>query len=263
MAAHPLDRTDGPLLVAVEDGVAVLTLHRPAKRNALDGELVGRLTEAVRALDDADDVAAIVLTGTDPAFCAGVDLAALAAGDTALVLPRGQRGPFPPRTTPLIGAVNGPAVTGGLELALACDWLVASERASFADTHARVGVMPGWGMSVLLPQAVGVRRAREMSLTGNYVDARTALVWGLVDRVVAHDQVVPTARRMAADVASNQPAAVRSLLALYDETAAGSLDEAWDAEGRRSREWARTQLDPARIDAVRGEVIARGRAQQR
>src|SRR5215470_4452958 len=113
------------------------------------------------------------------------------------------RGALPPRTKPLIGAVNGVAVTGGLEVALNCDFLVASDRARFADTHARVGVMPGWGLTVLLPQRIGVARAREMSLTGNYVDATTALQWGLVNHVVPHDQLLPFARGLGADIVSN------------------------------------------------------------
>ena len=245
------------------DGVRLLTINRPQARNSLAVELIHALSASLREADADPAVRAIVLTGADPAFCAGVDLGDLAGGDTALVLPRDQRGPLPPRSTPLIGAVNGPAVTGGLELALACDLLIASERASFADTHARVGVMPGWGLSVLLPQAVGLRRAREMSLTGNYVDAATALAWGLVNHVVGHDELVPAAVALAADVAANDPAAVASLLALYDETAATTVDEAWDLEGRRCRDWARTRLDPERIGAVRQAVVDRGRAQQR
>ena len=96
-----------------------------------------------------------------------------------------------PTSKPIIGAVNGVAVTGGLELVLNCDFLVASERARFADTHARVGVHPLWGLTVLLPQAIGIRRAREMSATGNYVDARLALEWGLVNWVHPDDRLIP------------------------------------------------------------------------
>src|SRR5690606_11806556 len=129
----------------------------------LDGDLLRALPEALRGLDADREVGAIVLTGRDPAFCAGLDLGALASGTLDFRPEPGQRGPFPAMATPVIGAVNGPAVTGGLELALNCDFLVASERARFADTHARVGVMPDWGLSVLLPRAVGIRRARMMS----------------------------------------------------------------------------------------------------
>src|SRR4029077_8049205 len=109
------------------------------------------------------------------------------------------RGPFPAHTKLLIGAINGPAITGGFEVALNCDFLIASDRARFADTHARVGVMPGWGLTVLLAQRIGVARAKQMSVTGNYVDAQTAYEWGLVNHVVAHDELLPFCRTLAAD----------------------------------------------------------------
>ncbi len=245
----------------VHGHVALLTMHRPEARNALNGELLGALTAAVADLDADDGVHAIVLTGADPAFCAGVDLRELGSGATDLVLPRSQRGPFPTRTTPLIGAVNGAAVTGGLELTLACDWLIASERARFADTHARVGVMPGWGLTVLLPEAIGLRRAREMSATGNFVDADTALGWGLVNHVVAHDDLLDTALAVAADVASNDRPGVARMLQTYEEGALLAGDEAWALEARVARSWAREQLDPATVAARREAIIARGRSQ--
>jgi enoyl-CoA hydratase len=112
---------------------------------------------------------------------------------------------------PVIGAINGVAITGGFELALACDFLVASERARFADTHARVGIMPGWGLTVLLPEAVGVRRAKELSVTGNFLDADTALAWGLVNHVVPHDELLPFARKLATDIAGVDPPAVQRM----------------------------------------------------
>jgi len=152
------------LLVDVADRVAVVTLNRPERRNALNAALYRQIPETLAALDGDDAVEVMILTGTDPAFCAGVDLKEF--GDAPA--PRAHastgrtpwRGSLPPLATPLLGAVNGACVTGGLELALACDFLVASERACFGDTHARVGVMPGDGMTVRLPAAVGVRRAK-------------------------------------------------------------------------------------------------------
>ena len=153
--------------------------------------------------------------------------------------PLDRRGPFQPRTKPLIGAINGVAVTGGFELALACDFLIASDRARFADTHSRVGIQPGWGLTVLLTEAVGVRRARELSATGNFLDAPTALTWGLVNHDVAHDELLPYCRQLAADIVSNDQAGVRQILATY---AAGSLVTAeawWDLEVRAAREWVR------------------------
>ena len=245
----------------VHGHVAVLTMHRPETRNALNRELLGALTAAVAELDADDGIHAMVLTGADPAFCAGVDLRELGSGGTDLVLPRSQRGPFPARSTPLIGAVNGAAVTGGLELALACDWLVASDRARFADTHARVGVMPGWGLTVLLPQAVGIRRAREMSTTGNFVDATTALTWGLVNRVVPHGELLDVALALATDVASNDRPGVARMLQTYEEGVLLTGDEAWALEARVATDWARHQLDPATVSARREAVIARGRTQ--
>ena len=164
---------DSLVLLDVREGVALMTLNRPEARNALSPELVARLQATCVECDERDDVAVMVLTGADPAFCGGIDLKRLAAGTSSAIGLIGN-GPFPPHRKPIIGAVNGVAVTGGLELALACDFLIASDRARFADTHARVGVMPGWGLTVELPRAVGLRRARQMSLTGNYLDAPTA-----------------------------------------------------------------------------------------
>jgi enoyl-CoA hydratase len=258
-------RHEGVIRAEVADGVAVVTLNRPDQRNALNRELQASISRVLTDLDAADDVDAIVLTGADPAFCAGVDLKELgsgAGGDSAgLVLPKGQRGPFPAHTTPIIGAVNGVAITGGLEIALACDLLVASDRARFADTHARVGVMPGWGLTVLLPQAVGIRRAREMSITGNFVDAPTALTWGLVNHVVPHDDLLGFARQLATDVVGVPRDGVRRMLETYRETADVTLAEGWQIEGRVSREWLAGGLDSAEVEARRQAIVDRGRTQ--
>ena len=156
----------------------------------------------------------------------------------------GARGPFPKVSKPLIGAVNGVAVTGGLELALNCDFLVASEHAKFGDTHARVGVMPGWGMTVLLPQAIGVRRAREMSFTGNFLGAEEALQFGLVNHVVPHEELLPFTRALAADIVGNEADAVRQIRATY--AAIAHDDDAWEKEARDSRAWQRTMFSAER-----------------
>ncbi len=249
-------------------GTATITLHRPGSRNALSTALRKALWQAARDLDADPDVAAIVLTGADPAFCAGLDLKELAATGGAALAETGAagdtsstRGPVPPMTTPLIGAVNGVAITGGFEVALACDFLIASERAAFADTHARVGIMPGWGLTVLLPEAVGYRRAKQLSSTGNFLDAETALSWGLVNEVVPHDDLLPRARALAADVASNDGAAVARILRTYDEGILVDRAEAWAIEGRVAGEWQRSGRDGAEIEARRRAVTERGRTQ--
>ncbi|HMA48071.1 MAG TPA: enoyl-CoA hydratase, partial [Frankiaceae bacterium] len=214
-------------LVRVETGglVATVTLDRPAARNALSAALLDQLTAAFDALRDDPGVRAVVLTGADPAFCAGVDLKEVAAG---------PRRPFSSAPIdaiteagkPVIGAVNGPAVTGGLELALACDLRIASERARFADTHARVGVAPAWGMSWRLPHAVGYAWARQMSFTGNYVDAELALRLGLVNEVVPHERLLPRALELAGDMATVDPADLAVLREMYARCEQGTAAEA-------------------------------------
>jgi enoyl-CoA hydratase len=260
---------DDLVLVSVAERVATMTLNRPAQRNALSRALQRRIPEVVAQLEADDEVDVVILTGADPAFCAGVDLKELgsstATGDEAadLVAPKRTRGPLPDHAKPIIGAINGVAVTGGLELALACDFLVASDRARFADTHSRVGVMPGWGLTILLPEAVGVRRAREMSTTGNYIDATTAADWGLVNHVVAHDDLLAFCRGLAADIVSNDQAGLRQMLETYRRGTATTADEAWTIEADVSRAWARDQLDPAEVEARRQAIVDRGRGQQR
>lgn len=256
------------LLVEVADHVATVTLNRPDARNALNRELRKAIPTALLELDERDDVAAIVLTGADPAFCAGLDLKELAAGGDALAemgagdAPRRARpGPFPEMATPVIGAVNGVAITGGFELALACDFLIASDRARFADTHARVGIMPGWGLTVLLPEAVGFRRAKQLSTTGNFLDAPTALAWGLVNEVVPHEELLPRCRQLGRDIATVERRAVRRMLQTYDEGALRDGTGAWAAEAEAAAEWLGDGLDAGVLEASRQAVVARGRTQ--
>jgi enoyl-CoA hydratase len=252
--------TDPVLLTDVRDGVAVVTMNRPEVRNALNHELRRAIPTTLRMLDRDPDVAVMVLTGSDPAFCAGLDLGELSE-DGLSADPDATPLPFDSLTKPLIGAVNGAAVTGGFELALGCDLLIASERARFADTHARVGVMPGWGLTVLLPQAIGVRRARQLSFTGNYLDAATALEWGLVNSVVRHDELLDAARALAADMASVPAANLAAIRAAYRAAAAPVDGPALAAEARFSREWSRSAFDPDVLAADREAIQARGRTQ--
>ncbi|HEY8543806.1 MAG TPA: enoyl-CoA hydratase [Acidimicrobiales bacterium] len=257
------------LLVEVADRVATVTLNRPAARNALNRALSKALWQALQDLEQDPDVDVVVVTGSDPAFCAGLDLKELGSSsgvtEERFGVERPHRspaesGPLPPMTKPVIGAINGPAITGGFEVALRCDFLVASEKAVFADTHARVGIMPDWGLTVLLPQAIGVRRAREMSLTGNFVDARTALEWGLVNHVVPHEELLPFARKLATDIVSNDQDAARRLLRTYAEAAFAADAAAWELEGEVARDW-RSKITAERIEERRRQVTERGRTQ--
>ena len=248
------------LTVDTQDGVAVLTLDRPQRRNALTAALMTAIAETMARLDTDASVGAIVLTGRDPAFCAGLDLAELSSSGDNLHIDESGR-PWPRLSTPVIGAVNGPAVTGGLELVLHCDFALASERAAFADTHTRVGVLPGWGLSVLLPQAVGLRRAKQMSFTGNYVTAEVALQWGLVNQVVPHAELLPVATGLARDVCSNDREAVAALLTLYDDNAADQTGPGQQREWHLAREWRDRRYRPERVAAREAAIRERGRSQ--
>lgn len=251
------------VLVDTTDRVRVMTLNRPDARNALDTALQRAAAEALTAAESDDGVDVVVLTGADPAFCAGLDLREL--GSTGDNLKGGGDdpggNPFAAlwrMSKPVIGAINGPCVTGGFELALACDFLIASERARFGDTHARVGVTPGGGMSVFLPQAVGVRMAKQMSLTGNFVDAARALELGLVNEVVGHDELIGRAIAIGRDIAGNDQRAVRNLKRLYDENVRLSRADAIANEQRVFGSW---DVDPAEVERRRAAVVARGREQ--
>jgi len=257
---------DPVLLTDTSDGVLTLTLNRPAAMNALSRELRRAIVDAFRGL--TDDVGVVILTGAGRAFSAGLDLKelggetaaspdigeAVATGDLIQTMSRCDR--------PIIGAVNGVAVTGGFELALACDFLIASTEARFADTHARVGIMPGWGLSQKLSRLIGIGRAKELSLTGNYCTADQACAWGLVNRVVQPDELLPTCRQLAKDMLSCDPDVLRAYKSVIDDGYATSFAEGLRIEQQRNREHAKT-VTPEKIAARRAAVTARGRSQTR
>ena len=249
-----------------KDGIATVTLNRPRARNALSRALRGALARTFQELADDGETGVVILTGAPPAFCAGLDLKELGGEAGA----EGGAGPalatedpvaaieaFP---LPVIGAVNGVAITGGFELALACDLLLASREARFADTHARVGILPGWGLSQKLPRLVGIHRAKELSLTGNFLSAEDAAAWGLVSRVVEPEALLPTCRELARDVLDCVPEAVRGYKQLIDDGFATSFGEARRLESARARENA----EAVSAEAIRGRrerIQARGRTQ--
>jgi enoyl-CoA hydratase len=248
--------TDDILLIETDERVRTLTLNRPQARNALSSALRDRFFGALADAETDDGVDVVIVTGADPVFCAGLDLKELGSGSALPdISPR-----WPPLTKPVIGAINGAAVTGGLEVALYCDILIASEQARFADTHARVGLLPTWGLSVRLPQKVGVGQARRMSLTGDYLSAADALRAGLVTEVVPHDRLMPAARQVAASIVGNNQGAVRALLASYHRIDDSHTSAGLWLEAMAARQF-RTSGDD--IAANRDAVLQRGRAQVR
>lgn len=254
------------LLVAQPfEGCAVLTLNRPQAANALSLALRRELVRAITRFEADPAVRVLVLTGAGKAFCAGLDLKELGASDdpsAALASPPGDDPVVALRrfSGPVIAAVNGVAITGGFELALNCDVLLASTAARFADTHARVGVIPGWGLSQLLPRLLGPYRAKELSLTGNFLDAQRAEAWGLVNRVVAPEQLLAEALQLARDMLSVQPRMLVQYKRLIDEGLQGSLAAGLALETARSRAWA-AGVQGTRIEDARAATTARGREQ--
>jgi enoyl-CoA hydratase len=253
---------DAPLVLVdrATPGLAVLTLNRPQAMNALSVDLMAALAQQIDALGADPDVRVLLLTGAGKAFCAGLDLKEIGAGHNRLGGGEGGVTGLDPVAAlerfagPVIGAINGAAVTGGFELALACDVLLASPAARFADTHARIGIAPGWGLSQKLSRAIGPYRAREVSLTGNWVSAEQAAAWGFVNRVVAADRLLDEARALAADMLGTVPEMLVRYKAVIRDGYALPFGDAMALERQRSREHnARVAADAveSRREAVR------------
>jgi enoyl-CoA hydratase len=224
------------------DGCALLTLNRPEVLNALSADLRSALADGVRTLSADDSVRVVVLAGQGRAFCAGLDLKELS--ESGVPATGGIDDPVRALNDcpkPVIGVIHGAAITGGFELALACDVLLASPEARFADTHARIGVLPGWGLSQRLARIVGRSRARELAFTGRFIDGATAEPWGLVSRVVPLAELRPQALALAEEMASVDPTTLRAYKSLLNDGEALSLGEALELESQRSRAWAATQ----------------------
>lgn len=226
-----------PVLIDVADGVITLTLNRPAARNALSPDLLAALDAALTQFEEDPAIHAGVVTGAGSAFCAGLDLKVFASADSDRRSARSVLHRFGRLTKPIIGAINGPAITGGLEIALGCDFLVGSPSALFADTHRTVGAFPGGGLSARLVHAVGVRTAKAMSLAGLRVSAQQALQTGLLAEVVPRDALLSRSRELAAGVSANDPAYTRTLRDLFDANADRSLADALTAERAALADW--------------------------
>jgi len=255
------------VLLDIDDGVAVVTLNRPEAMNALSSALRSQLYRVMTQVDADDAVRAVVLTGAgERAFTAGLDLKELGSTAGALGSANATGADENPVKAielcrkPVIGAINGVAITGGFEVALACDILIASDKARFADTHARVGVMPGWGLSQKLSRLIGISRAKELSLSGNFLDAATAERWGLVNRVVPASELLVTAKALARDIASADPDFIAAYKKLIDDGFARPFGEAMALEHERSSA-ANRAVTPEAVEARRAAVQARGRSQ--
>jgi enoyl-CoA hydratase len=237
--------------------------------NALSRALRAEIVSTFSALGNDAGVGVVILTGAGRAFCAGLDLKEL-GGETSApsqgaestvagadVVTAVSRIP-----QPVIGGINGFAITGGFELALACDLLIASSAARFADTHARVGIMPGWGLSQKLSRTIGIYRAKEVSLTGNYLSAEQAEAWGLVNRVVAPEALLPACHALARDMLSCVPEVIRAYKRVIDDGYAETFARGLALESEASRSHARG-VTSEQLAARRASVQQRGREQSR
>lgn len=256
------------VLLDQQEGVATVTLNRPEAMNALSRALRDELCQCLAELAANRSVRAVVLTGAgERAFTAGLDLKELGSDTGQLSAANATAKSDNPVKAieacpqPVIGAINGVAITGGFELALACDFLIASPNARFADTHGRVGIMPGWGLSARLSRLIGLGRAKQLSMTGNFLDADTALAWGLVNEVVPASHLLARAQALARDIASIDPTMAQDYKKLMDEGYGLSFAEALALEHHVSA--ARNgAVRPEEVEQRRRAVMERGREQQ-
>ncbi len=225
---------ESPLLVTKDGPVVILTLNRPDRRNAINRAMRKALKKELWRADGDDDLRVVVITGAGTAFSSGVDL------------PEALSGP-PPRTEgvtptqvlrgiskPVIAAVNGPCYTGGYELAVNCSFIIASDRAEFADTHAQIGLLNGWGGSAMLPRMVGLPAAIQFILSGEPINGDTAARIGLANEVVEHEKLMDRTLEIAGKIAGGHPGAVQRMLRLLKEGAGASLAHALGLEAEAS-----------------------------
>lgn len=238
--------------------VAVVTLNRPSAMNALSSALCQQLADTMRDLS-TDGTRVVILTGAGRAFCAGVDLKEVSETSISNL---GRKVLHELENFPgaIIAAVNGAAVTGGFEIALACDVLVASETARFADTHGLVGFLPDWGLSQKLTRLIGPYRAKAISLTGRYVSAQEACQLGLVSEVVPSDQLMQAALKMAQSMLATQPGMIEALKSLMNKGYDLPFGAAKEMEHQQASAWNKA-IAPATIGRRRQGVMAHGRQQ--
>ncbi|MGW7541776.1 crotonase/enoyl-CoA hydratase family protein [Streptomyces sp. NPDC054770] len=210
------------------DGIFVITIDRPRARNAIDGATARALAAALDQLESRDDLRVGILTGADGVFSAGMDLKAFAAGDRPIVAGRGFAGITRAHLrTPLIAAVEGYALGGGTEMALACDMIVAARNATFGQTEVRYGIVPPEGGMVRLPERIPHNIALELLLTGGTLPAERAERFGLVNELTEPGQALPRALELARSIVLNAPLAVEAVKRVVNERRAFSDEDAF------------------------------------
>jgi enoyl-CoA hydratase len=219
------------LLLKKEEGMAILSLNRPEALNALNAEVAEEIRRAAFEVEKDDEVRAVIVTGEGRAFCAGADIKEVKEL-TPMGIREWARSLFKAIeilggiSKPVIAAVNGLTLGGGCELALGCDFIIASDKAQFGVPEIKIGVLPGAGGMSRLARAVGIRKAKEMVFTGDPIDAQTALKIGLVNKVCEADKLMEEVKNIARAISSRPPISVELAKATLDETKDSPLVDA-------------------------------------
>lgn len=223
------------VLFEVTDGVALITLNRPERHNSICQDLLIHLYDYLDEVQGNDAIKVAIITGNGKSFCSGLDLSVI--GKDNLLDPRGDGKDLPEVfrscKKPIIGAINGNTITGGFELALNCDFLIASENARFIDSHAKVGIHPGWGMTQLLQHSVGQKMAKQLSFTCKPLSAQDALRCGLVNEVLPHEELIPRAKEIAQDICAVNQDIMMEIKTLIEKQNQVCLDEAFRFETKQ------------------------------
>ena len=245
-----------------KDRIAKVTLNRPEALNAMNSTLREEFSLAVDDIAKDEEIDVFILTGAGRAFCVGRDLKEALHFEQGVKATIGPSEKIRKLSIPTICAVNGYAVTGGLELAISFDIIVASENAMFADTHVRVGIVAGGGMTQVLPRLIGLNKAKELSFTGKYLSAQEALQFGLVNRVVPPDELQSVVEGIARDILSCDQKALRKIKYLINEGMKGNLERARILETLGTMEWRhKYSLPPEEAEQRFKKVLDRGRVQ--
>lgn len=235
---------ENAVLFEVQDNIALITLNRPERRNSINKALLAGLYDSIEQVSVRDDIKVAIITGNGKSFCSGIDLSVI--GKENIFDPRGDGRDMPEIFAacdkPVIGAINGHAITGGFEIALNCDFLIGSELAMFADTHSKVGIHPGWGMTQLLQEAVGRRMALQMSLTCQFIDARQALSIGLINEIVPHEMLVPRAREIASQICGNNYDMLMTVKKLIEYRRTVSFKDSFEHERSEFRKFVKKHM---------------------
>ncbi len=229
------------VLTSVTDGIGTITLNRPDKLNAFAGTMRQEVTQAVREIADHEDVRVLIITGAGRAFCAGADInymkQLIESGDTCafgelVEAGRGVVTTIRQTAKPVIAMVNGPAAGGGANMALSCDFRIASEKASIGQTFNRIGLHPDWGGTYFLPRLVGVAKAMELVFSGEMIDAAEALRIGLFNKVVSPDKLAAETDAFARLLAAKPPMALALAKEALYQSEECSLNDMLDVELR-------------------------------